>query len=95
VVIPGYPEYMMVLLKTVHREAFARHSPGRLLDYIMFRHLFSESRLKRVEYYTNASPEDMRWATFSRPIVHVVCRCPKALCGDQGISVTRGSTACR
>jgi hypothetical protein len=62
---------MMVLLKTAHREAFARHSPGRLLDYMMFRHLFSESQLKRVEYYTNASPEDMRWATFSRPIVHV------------------------
>jgi hypothetical protein len=62
---------MMVLLKTAHREAFARHSPGRLLDYMMFRHLFSESQLKRVEYYTDASPEDMRWATFSRPIVHV------------------------
>lgn len=62
---------MMVLLKTAHRESFARHSPGRLLDYMMFQHLFNEPRLKRVEYYTNASPEDMRWATFSRPIVHV------------------------
>jgi hypothetical protein len=43
---------MMVLLKTAHLEAFARYSPGHLLDYMMYRQLFSESRLKRVEYYT-------------------------------------------
>lgn len=62
---------MMVLLKTAHSEAFARHSPGRMLDFFMLRELFAERRLRVVEFYTNASREDARWATFSRDIVHV------------------------
>jgi hypothetical protein len=62
---------MMVLLKTAHREEYSRHSPGRMLDYFMLKELFAERRLRVVEFYTNASQGDSRWATFSRDIVHV------------------------
>jgi hypothetical protein len=62
---------MMVLLKTSHRESFARYAPGRMLDYLMLRELFSTRRVRVVEFYTDASAGDARWADFERPIVHV------------------------
>lgn len=64
---------MMVLLKTAHDEVQRRISPGRMLDYFMLRALFADPdlRVRVIEYYTNATQEDLRWATFSRQIVHV------------------------
>lgn len=61
---------VMVLLKTAHDEAFSAYSPGRLLDYLMLQRLFSASELHSVEFYTNASTEDLRWSTAQRDIYH-------------------------
>lgn len=61
---------VLVLLKTAHDESYATYSPGRTLDYLMLQHLFEEGELRMVEYYTNASTEDMRWSTSQRDIYH-------------------------
>lgn len=62
---------MMVVLKTAYRESFSQYSPGRMNVHFMLQELFAERRLRVVEFYTNASHETARWATFSRAIVHV------------------------
>lgn len=62
---------MLVLLKIAHDESLSTYSPGRLLDYLMLERLFSDSSIRKIEFYTNASRDDSRWATGSRKIGHV------------------------
>jgi CelD/BcsL family acetyltransferase involved in cellulose biosynthesis len=62
---------MMVLLKTAHVETLSAYGPGRLLDFLTLRHIFEEGAVRRIEYYTKASADDMRWSTESRGIQHV------------------------
>jgi Acetyltransferase (GNAT) domain len=62
---------MCVLLKTGYKESWAHMSPGRLLDYLMLQQLFASDATRRIEYYTDASDDDLRWATARRPVVSV------------------------
>lgn len=62
---------MLVLLKTAHDESLSVYSPGRLLDYLMLERLFADREIRKIEYYTNASHDDLRWATGSRKIGHI------------------------
>jgi hypothetical protein len=61
---------MLITLKTTYEESFAKYSPGRVLDYLMLEREFQEKRYSTVEYYTNASPEVLRWGTSERAIGH-------------------------
>lgn len=65
-----YNQQMLITLKTTHDEACAAYSPGYVLDYLLLQREFSLQRFAVVEYYTNASPELLRWGTDQRVIAH-------------------------
>jgi hypothetical protein len=64
---------MTVILKTAYDESIARFAPGRLLLHEVLNHAFQEKRNKRVEFYTNATQDQLAWATGQRVISHVTC----------------------
>ncbi len=64
-------QHMLVVLKTTYDESLAEFAPGRLLLYELLENEFAEKRAKVVEFYTNASKEQLSWSTGCRPIRHV------------------------
>lgn len=62
----------LVMLKKTHDESYSSLAPGRVLDYLLLQQLFSENprSVRTIEFYTNASEEDIKWSTETRPIVH-------------------------
>ena len=63
-------DFMLITLKTTYDTAFANYSPGRLLDYMLLEHEFASKRFNIIEYYTNATPEQISWGTAQRNINH-------------------------
>lgn len=61
---------MAVALKTTYDEAFRRYAPGRLLMHAVVRDAFHLWPDRQFEFYTNASADQLAWATSQRPIVH-------------------------
>lgn len=64
---------MSVILKTAYDEGIARFAPGRLLLHAVLEYEFHEKRHKTVEFYTNATQDQLAWATGQRVISHVTC----------------------
>lgn len=64
-------ERMMVLLKTTYDEDLAPYSPGRLLLREVIRDGFSRTPGGVIEFYTNAKPDQLAWATDQRWIEHI------------------------
>lgn len=62
---------MLVFLKTTFKEDYKRYAIGRLLLYRVIEHLFSEGSIAHIAFYTNATPEQLEWATESRPTYDV------------------------
>lgn len=62
-----------VILKTSYDETFSRFAPGRLLLHAYLESAFKEKRHKAVEFYTNATQDQLAWATGRRVISHVTC----------------------
>lgn len=62
---------MLVILKTTFNEDYRRYAVGRLLLYRVIEHLFMEGTIEQIAFYTNATPEQLEWATESRPIYNV------------------------
>jgi len=62
---------MLLLLKTTYDEDFATYSPGRLLLREVIRDGFSRLPVSVIEFYTNANPDQLAWATGQRWIGHV------------------------
>ena len=63
-------DVMLITLKTTYDESFRDFSPGDLLDYSMLEGEFQSKRFRKIEFYTNAGPELLRWGTQSRYIQH-------------------------
>jgi CelD/BcsL family acetyltransferase involved in cellulose biosynthesis len=63
-------EFMVIGLKTTYDETITTYSPGRLLHYLVLQRLFLEQRHRGLEYYTNATPDTLRWGTSQRAITH-------------------------
>lgn len=61
----------LVILKTAFDEDYKPYATGRILLYRMLEHLFSEKELGSVAFYTNATSEQLQWATESRPAYNV------------------------
>jgi Acetyltransferase (GNAT) domain len=59
---------ILITLKTTHDEEFSTFSPGNVLDYLLLEREFLSRRANFVEYYTNASPELLRWGSGQRVI---------------------------
>lgn len=63
---------MAIILKTAYDESLSQFAPGRLLLKAVLEHMF-ENRLSRsVEFYTDASEDQLAWATGQRRIFHVM-----------------------
>lgn len=62
---------MLVILKTTFDENYKRYAAGRILLYRVIEHLFAEKELEQIAFYTNATPEQLEWATASRPVYNI------------------------
>ncbi len=66
----GSPE-MFVILKTTYDEKYQQYAPGRLLLHAALRDLFDSGAGRVVEFYTNATSEQLAWATDDREICNL------------------------
>jgi CelD/BcsL family acetyltransferase involved in cellulose biosynthesis len=61
----------MVVLKTAYDESFSKLSPATLMREQIFRNLFAEGRIRRVEFYGPMMEWHTRWTEKSRTLYHV------------------------
>jgi len=59
-----------IMLKTTYDETLSKYSPGRLLLHQVIRDLFERNPGGRIEFYTDANPDQISWATRQRWITH-------------------------
>jgi hypothetical protein len=70
---------MFIILKTSYDENFAEYAPGRLLLYLLIEREFRLQRVKQIEFYTNATNDQISWSNGQRNIEHItVYRSAKA-----------------
>ena len=62
---------MVVMVKTTYAEHLAQYAPGRQLLRLVIEDLFSRFPGLTVEFYTNATSDQLSWATGQRVIRHV------------------------
>jgi CelD/BcsL family acetyltransferase involved in cellulose biosynthesis len=60
-----------IILKTSYDERLSQCAPGRLLLHALLERSFREQRHRTVEFYTDATPDQLAWATHQRTISHV------------------------
>ena len=61
---------MLVMLKTTYDERSARYAPGRLLLLTTIEFAFAHFKSAVIEFYTDANPDQLAWATGQRWIKH-------------------------
>lgn len=64
-------EKILVSLKIAHEESLARYAPGWLLQEGMLQRQLAEHPARTIEFYTNASREQIEWATAQQVIQDV------------------------
>ncbi|MBB5018311.1 CelD/BcsL family acetyltransferase involved in cellulose biosynthesis [Chitinivorax tropicus] len=62
---------MLVMLKTTYDEQLKELAVGRVLLHTLLQHEFAAGRFQRIEFYTNASADQLEWATEAREIDHI------------------------
>ncbi len=62
---------MLVILKTTYDEGYGRYAPGRLLLRAVLQDMFARQPGSVVEFYTNATEDQLAWATADRVISNV------------------------
>jgi Acetyltransferase (GNAT) domain len=62
---------MLITLKTTYDENLANYAPGRLLLYLLIEREFSLQRVHHIEFYTNATPDQISWSSGQRNIEHL------------------------
>jgi CelD/BcsL family acetyltransferase involved in cellulose biosynthesis len=63
---------LTVMLKTAYDESLSKFAPGRLLLKDCIEHAFAENQGGRIEFYTDATPDQLAWATGQRYISHIM-----------------------
>ena len=66
-----HTEDMLVMLKTTYDETASRYAPGRLLLHAVLEREFAARRSGSIEFYTDATADQLSWATDTRAICHV------------------------
>lgn len=56
----------MIILKTTYDEEFSNYATGRILLYQTIRYVFETQVCSRIDFYTNATRDQLEWATGSR-----------------------------
>jgi len=64
-------ESSLIILKTTYDEEFSSFAPGRVLLYLLLEREFNLREVKTIEFYTNATDEQIAWSTGLRSIDHV------------------------
>lgn len=67
-----YNKDIQVMLKTAFDESLSQFAPGRLLLHEYLKHSFINKRSKHIEFYTNATKEQLAWATGQRYLRHIM-----------------------
>lgn len=62
---------ILIILKTTYDEGQAKYSLGRVLLYLLLEKELNSAEAVSVEFYTNASSDQMAWSTGQRTIKHV------------------------
>lgn len=57
-------DQMVVFLKTTYDESLSRFAPGRILLHRVIEEQFGNQSSKTIEFYTNATRDQVEWATF-------------------------------
>ncbi len=59
-------EKTLIILKTTYDEAMKKYAFGRLLLHELISHCFTYKNLEYIDFYTNATDDQMDWCTDSR-----------------------------
>ncbi|MGR8932727.1 MAG: GNAT family N-acetyltransferase [Gammaproteobacteria bacterium] len=62
---------MLITLKTTYDENLSNYAPGRLLLYLLIEREFTLKRVQHIEFYTNATLDQLSWSTGQRTIEHL------------------------
>jgi len=62
---------IQIILKTSYDEQLSQFAPGRLLLQDLLERSFAAKAPETIEFYTNATQDQLAWATHQRPISHV------------------------
>lgn len=76
-----YGQDIAVTLKTTFNESLAQVAPGRLLLNRLLQVFFEERKFASVEFYTNATQDQLAWATGQRTMSHIMWFRSPALAG--------------
>ncbi|GGO63764.1 GNAT family N-acetyltransferase [Bowmanella pacifica] len=60
----------LVILKTTYDESMKKYAFGRLQLHSLIEHCFTMKGLRYIDFYTNASPEQLEWSTDSRQMLN-------------------------
>jgi len=71
---------MLVILKTAYDENYPHFAPSRLLLYLLLEREFEVKRFRRIEFYTDATKEQLSWCTDQRYIEHVLLFRNRLIC---------------
>lgn len=66
-----YNPECLIILKTTFDESLKEYAFGRVLLFKILVHLFETKTTRRVDFYTNATQDQLRWATAQRPQYHM------------------------
>lgn len=64
-------KHMVVFLKTTYEESLANIAPGRLMLNRVIQDQFAHNSGKTIEFYTNATRDQVEWATFACPVQNI------------------------
>lgn len=59
---------LLIVLKTTYDEEYKQYAFGRLLLYETVKYVFDKQITQKIDFYTNATKEQLDWATGSRQI---------------------------
>lgn len=62
---------ILITLKTTYDETLSEYAPGRLLLYLLIEREFALKRVQHIEFYTNATPDQLSWSSGRRNIEHL------------------------
>jgi CelD/BcsL family acetyltransferase involved in cellulose biosynthesis len=64
-------DHIFIILKTTYDEELARFAPGQILLHQVIKDQLECQAEKIIEFYTNATPEQMNWSTFTCTIQNI------------------------
>lgn len=62
---------LLIILKTTFDEQFRKHAFGKILLFETLNFIFTNSSARTVDFYTNATKDQLDWSTDSRPMFNI------------------------